>query len=46
MLSFNAVPAYESAVSTTTLADASIADRTDPAVDAAIGAPMQGGPPR
>jgi hypothetical protein len=40
---FNAVPAYETAVSAMILAEVSIADPTEPAPDATINAPVRGG---
>lgn len=42
MITFNAVPAYAAAIPAMNLAEISIDDRTEPAPDAAINAPMRG----
>ena len=42
MITFNAVPAYDTAVSAMSPAEVSIDDRTEPAPDAAINAPVRG----
>ena len=42
MIASNAVPAYDIAVSTMTMAEVSVADRTEPATNAAINASLQG----
>ncbi len=41
-ITFNAAPAYDTAVSAMILAEVSIDDRTEPAPDAAINAPVRG----